>query len=194
MRTIPVRATHPRDRDRVIETLVLGFADDPAARWMYPDPVAYFEHFPEFADAFGGRAFESGMVHEAGDFRGAALWLPPGVYPDDDRVVELISRSVPEKRQQTLFSVFEQMGQYHPAEPHWHLPMIGVTPSMQGRGYGSALLHHALTRCDREGLPAYLESSNERNIPLYQRYGFEVLGVIRAGSCPPITPMIRQPR
>ena len=69
--------------------------------------MAYFEHFPEFSDAFSGRAFESGMVHEAGDFRGAALWLPPGVHPDHNRVAELISRSVPEERQQTLFSVFE---------------------------------------------------------------------------------------
>ena len=76
----------------------------------------------------------------------------------------------------------------------WNRIGTGVTPSMQGRGYGSALLHHALTRHDRERLPAYHESSNEPNIPLYQRHGFEVLGVVCAGSCPPITPMIGYPR
>ena len=58
------------------------------------------------------------------------------------------------------------LGQYHPAEPHWHLPMIGELPSMQGKGFGAALLYHGLAQCDRDGLPAYLESSNEGNISL----------------------------
>jgi hypothetical protein len=55
-------------------------------------------------------------------------------------------------------------------------------------------MEHALRRCDREGLPAYLESSNPRNIPLYQRHGFEVLGTIQLDASPPITPMLRAPR
>jgi hypothetical protein len=44
---------------------------------------------------------------------------------------------------------------------------------------------------DETGLPAYLESSNPRNIPLYERFGFELLGVIQGGDFPPITPMLR---
>ena len=93
---------------------------------------------------------------------------------------------------QTLFAVFEQMGQYHPDEPHWYLPLIGVDPAQQGKGYGSALLKYALRRCDEDGSPAYLESSNPKNIPLYRRHGFEVLGTIQVGSSPPITPMLRR--
>jgi ribosomal protein S18 acetylase RimI-like enzyme len=77
---------------------------------------------------------------------------------------------------------------------HWHLPMIGVLPGLQGRGLGSALLHHALAHIDRTRLPAYLESSSERNVPLYLRHGFEVMGIIQVGSSPPIFPMIRQRR
>jgi ribosomal protein S18 acetylase RimI-like enzyme len=55
-------------------------------------------------------------------------------------------------------------------------------------------MEHALSRCDAEGLPAYLESSNPRNIPLYQRHGFEILGKIQVGSSPPVVPMLRAPR
>ena len=58
---------------------------------------------------------------------------------------------------------------------------MGVDPSQQGKGFGSALLHHALIQCDCDSKLAYLESSNPKNIPLYQRHGFELLGTIQAG-------------
>jgi GNAT superfamily N-acetyltransferase len=79
-------------------------------------------------------------------------------------------------------------------EPCWYLPLIGVDPTSQGRGYGSAPLRFALEQVDRTGAPAYLESSNPRNVPLYERHGFEVLGSIQAGSSPTIVPMLRRPR
>jgi ribosomal protein S18 acetylase RimI-like enzyme len=89
----------------------------------------------------------------------------------------------------------EQMGRNHPAEPHWYLPMIGVDPAHQRRGHGSTLLRQATEQLDREGLAAYLESSNPLNVPLYRRHGFEVTGLIRAaGDAPPMYPMVRRPR
>jgi len=72
--------------------------------------------------------------------------------------------------------------------------MIGVDPVRQGRGLGSALLEAGLARCDAEGAMAYLESSNPKNVPLYERYGFEVLGVIEPEDFPPLTPMLRPAR
>jgi hypothetical protein len=51
-----------------------------------------------------------------------------------------------------------------------------------------ALAQSSGNRCDQEHMPAYLESSNSANMPLYQRFGFEVLGVIRAGHSPPMVP------
>jgi ribosomal protein S18 acetylase RimI-like enzyme len=128
------------------------------------------------------------------DGRGAALWLPPGVHPDSERMMALIDAHVPSGRLGDMTRVLEQMEAIHPSEPCWYLPMIGVDPACQGRGYGSALLRHALERCDRDGLPAYLESSNPRNVPLYERHGFEVIGSIQAGSSPALTPMLRRPR
>jgi hypothetical protein len=49
-------------------------------------------------------------------------------------------------------------------------------------------------RVDAEGLPAYLESSNPRNISFYERHGFEVVGRIQAGKTPVVTPMLRRGR
>ena len=74
------------------------------------------------------------------------------------------------------------------------LPTIGIEPHLHRKGLGSALLTQALSRCDQEHMPAYLESSNSANTALYQRFGFKGLGVIRAGCSPPMVPMLRGAR
>jgi GNAT superfamily N-acetyltransferase len=72
--------------------------------------------------------------------------------------------------------------------------MIGVDPVLQGRGFGALLMRHATMRCDAEGTVAYLESSSPRNMQLYLRHGFEIMGTVQVGTSPTVTPMIRRPR
>jgi ribosomal protein S18 acetylase RimI-like enzyme len=86
------------------------------------------------------------------------------------------------------------MASHHPKEPHWYLPLIGIDPACQGKGFGSALLKHATDICDHDGMLAYLESSNLANVPLYERHGFEAIGRIQVGGSPVLTPMLRRPR
>ena len=81
-------------------------------------------------------------------------------------------------------AIFEQMAKYHPEEAHWYLPLIGVDPAHQRRGHGDALMRFALEQIDREKVPAYLESSNPRNLSLYRRHGFEELGTIQFAPHP----------
>ena len=70
-----------------------------------------------------------------------------------------------------------------------------MDPTLQGRGYGSVSCTGLYRRYDQDGLyPAYLESSNPRNIPLYRRHGFEATGTIQVGSSPVMTPMLRPAR
>ena len=194
MLTIEVRSATEAEHKAVIDVITLAFSSDPMARWALPDPATYLSVMPEFARAFGGNGFAHGTVHCLDGAAAAAMWLPPGVHPDSERMLGLVQRHVPEGRLPEMMQVFEQMDVYHPKEPHWYLPLIGVDPSSQGRGFGSALLRYALERFDQDGLPAYLESSNPRNIPLYERHGFEVTGSIQAGSSPTIVPMLRRPR
>ena len=82
----------------------------------------------------------------------------------------------------------------HPRAPHHYLRVIGCDPDKQGRGVGSALLAPALARCDERGEPAYLESSNERNLPFYRRHGFEVTGEVTTYLGPKAWFMWREPR
>ena len=106
----------------------------------------------------------------------------------------IAQQAVPAAEQEEVFGFLGQMDEYHPTEPHWYLPLIGVDVTKQGRGYGSALLRYALERCDRDHLPAYLEATSRPSKALYERHGFEELGVIQAGSSPPMWPMQRSPR
>ena len=71
---------------------------------------------------------------------------------------------------------------------------MGVDMAHQGQGYGSLLLKHTLALCDRDHVSAYLESTNPKNIPLYERHGFELLGTIQIGNVPPMFPMLRKPQ
>jgi ribosomal protein S18 acetylase RimI-like enzyme len=182
------------DEASIIDVLVRANWADPAARWVWPDSQRFLMYFPSFVRAFGGKAFAHGSAYYIDGYIGAALWLPPDVHPDENALIALLQRTVSDQIQKDVFAVFEQMGRYHPNEPHWYLPLMGVDPSQQSKGFGSALLQHTLIQFDRNNKLAYLESSNPRNIPLYKRHGFELLGTIQTGTSPSISPMLRRPR
>jgi ribosomal protein S18 acetylase RimI-like enzyme len=194
LHNIQIKAVAAGDERAAIDVIVLAFAADPVTRWVWPQPHQYLAAMPDFARAFGGGAFTHGGADCTGDCSGAALWLAPDAHPDEARMGGILERTGSAAARNAMPAMFEQMAKYHPDEPHWYLPLIGVDPARQGNGLGDALMAHALARCDRAGQPAYLESSSPRNISLYRRHGFEVLGEIQAGSSPTLVPMLRRPR
>lgn len=188
------RVASRAEQKYVIPSLVLAFSNDPAVRWLFPDPHQYLTYFPQFVAAFAGSAFEQGTAYVNSDYTGAALWTAPNSDSDDGAVEALLQRALSAADQPDAFAVFSQMETYHPHYPHWYLPLLGVDPVRQGQGQGSALLQAVLAQCDRDRLPAYLESSSPSNIPFYQRHGFDVIGTVQAGSSPRIFPMLRPPK
>ena len=189
-----IKIAQVSDEAGAIDALTLAFSIDPMVRWSLPDPAKYLTIFPLIARAFGGNSFEVGTAYIANGFSGTALWLPPGIGSDEDSLARLFDENVGDDVKEDIPSIFEQMEKFHPTEPHWYLPMIGVDPAYQGAGLGSALMTEALKAVDRDGLIAYLESSNPRNISLYERHGFEVIGEIQSGSSPVLRPMLRKAR
>jgi len=182
------------EEQRALDVLVTAFTADPVIRWMYPEASGYLTNFPVFLGAFGGKAFAAHTVWRLGEFGAVALWYSPQVEPDGDAVVTEIKRSVSADRHADVFAVLDQMEAAHPTYPHWYLPWFGVDGAQQGRGLGGELMRNCLAFVDRDHLPAYLESPNPRNIPFYERHGFEVTGVSQAGACPPVYSMLRSPR
>jgi ribosomal protein S18 acetylase RimI-like enzyme len=174
------------DEARAVATITMAFSSDPAARWLLPDANQYLTYWPSFVRAFAGGAFANGTADSVDDCGGVAMWLPPGVGPDDEVVGEILAEAVPAAAQEEALAFFGQMEEFHPTDRHWYLPLIGVDVTRHGRGFGSALLRHALERCDRDRLPAYLEATSHLNRALYARHGFEEIGVIQTGSSPPM--------
>ena len=187
----PTVAIIPREqRTSAVHTALLGFAADPFLRWFWPNAQAYVEAV-QIIDAFAGDAVSLDCAWGTANLAGVALWLPPGHVINEEKIFGLFAQTMTPTRFAAVVEVLTAIDSYHPKTPCWYLNMIAVDPAHQGQGLGSALMKAALQRCDEDGIPAYLESSNPRNISLYLRHGFEAMGDIQIGDSPLITPMLR---
>ena len=179
METTPeIRDASAGDIEVLVDTLADSFSTDPVMNWVIPRPELYRDFFRLVVnDVYLPR----GIAHLEGQGRGASLWLPPGEkfeIPPRLALLSIMARLVLRKGPGSLLRIHQQgalFERYHPAEPHFYLQFIGCRSRDQGRGVGSALLKQGTRLCDETGLPAYLESSNHLNVPLYQRHGFEVI-------------------
>ena len=179
---------------------VLGeaFAEDPLLGWILRDAVS--------ADLAARRAaWWSFMirhappgteVHVTGDGAGAAVWHPPGAGKAPAAVVaafrDMVSGVAGHRRAGEVLAGFARVAARAPARPHWHLAALGVRPDRWGEGLGARLAAPMLARCDRLGLPAYLESSNPRNRRFYERLGFTDRGEVSPGGGVRLTLMWRR--
>ncbi len=182
------------DQESILDSMTCAFVQEPVFRWIYPEPQQYLAGIRGYVQAFGGRAFLHNTAFYIGDFFGAALWLSPGILPDEEGVLNAFNKNVSKERIEKVHELIEQMGKFHPTDPVWHLAVLGVDIAHQRNGIGGALLRHTLEFIDKEERVCYLEASSSENIPLYERYGFEAIGKIQIEDVPPVTPMIRQPK
>jgi ribosomal protein S18 acetylase RimI-like enzyme len=194
-----VRPVGSPDVPDLVDVLVRSFADDPVANFMFSGERRRRRGLHSFFSSQIRRQYlAGGHVYTTEDRAGAAIWGAP----DRDRsglteLLQLLPTApflVSTRMVRALRLLFEVDG-LHPKEPHWYLATLGTDPERQRRGIGSALLRPVLDRADEDGTPAYLESSKERNVPFYARFGFEVIEELRsAPNNPTIWRMWREPR
>ncbi|MFI7403169.1 GNAT family N-acetyltransferase [Streptomyces sp. NPDC049541] len=197
---VAIRAADEGDRELVVRLLDEAFQDDPVSGWVFPgDEYRRTTHHRLMA-AFTGIVLDEGRIDVTEDGSACALWLsvPAGEHEAaeaavDDEAARL--RAAVDPGNERIELIARLTAEIHPAgRAHEYLWMIGVTPEHQGEGIGSALVQHVLDRCDREGLPAYLEASSARSRVLYERLGFELTGrPLDLPNGPQMWPMWREP-
>jgi len=197
-----IRPATVADRAKLADSLASAFADDPLFNWMAgtgPDrPLG-----PKVRVMFGAminiELKKAGhLVFADDDGVGVAIWKAPNKWkmPAGDmvRATPAILRAFGSKAPR-MFGALSAIEKVHPKEEHYYLEALGTRQDLQSKGVGSAVIGHMLERCDAEGMPAYLESSNVRNVPFYARHGFEATGEIVCGKgAPTVTAMWRDPR
>lgn len=186
------------DLPAVAEVWVDAFADDPYLRWIAPDDATW--------PAFGGRwmtfvaelAFERGHTYVADPPDVAIACIPPDLSMVDAdaaaRGRSIIAEHAGEERAEAALASIRAARAHSLDEPHWTLQYLGVRRSRQGSGLGAAAVAPLLRTCDAERTPCGLVSTNVRNVPFYERLGFEVVAEVPAGGGAALRPMHRPPR
>jgi ribosomal protein S18 acetylase RimI-like enzyme len=183
---VEVTRAAPTSNRSVGDALADAFRDDPVFGWLIPPDAPNREQrmvtfFRSMARSYLRR---NKHVYQAGDGLGGALWSAPGSWALPWGEIVRETPSTTKAFGASLLRALRtqlQVESLHPKEPqHWYLAYLGVRCDAQGRGIGSALLTEVLAKADTEAVPAYLESSNERNLSLYQRHGFKIVGELKA--------------
>jgi ribosomal protein S18 acetylase RimI-like enzyme len=195
-----VRKATLADAPRLAQALASAFRDDPVIAWIFPDEQRRRRVLPAFMEfRLRKLAFPHDEVWTTAGGAAAAVWFPPpGRWQLSRRqrlwLLPPLVRFLG-VRTGSVLGGLERMEKQHPHDrSHWYLFILATEPAAQGRGLGSALLDQMLARVDADGMPVYLESSNQRNIALYGRRGFEITGEVAIPGGPRIWPMWREPR
>jgi ribosomal protein S18 acetylase RimI-like enzyme len=195
--THEVRRATAADVPALGRVLARAFLDDPVAMWSCPKERRRLRLNERFFSFRLRQLLGQDQVYTTHDSSGAALWALPDRWRMTPRdalgllpMVPALGRRVPR-----VIRGLVRLEEAHPkSPPHFHLAVLGTEPARQGEGIGSALLQPVLELCDRDHVPAYLESSKEDNIAFYSRHGFRVTGELRMPQGPPVWPMWRSPR
>lgn len=191
------KATHA-DVPDISRALAAAFEDDPVMALLFP-PTSRDRRprLQRFFQVTVGLHLAHDETWTTAGRTAAAVWAPPDHWKTRPRDVvrlapvmaRILGRHLP-----VGLRVLSRVEKAHPGEPHYYLAILGTDPPQQGKGLGGAVLAPVLARCDEQGVGAYLESSKERNVPYYRRFGFEVTEEIDVGHDTRVWGMWRAPR
>ncbi len=80
-----------------------------------------------------------------------------------------------------------------PAKRYMHIIYFAVRPALRGTGMAHRIMAPVLAYADEKQLLTALETHNEKNVPMYQHYGFELYTTIKTPFDLPQYCMTRKP-
>ena len=173
-----IRKALPEDVPYLADVSARAFENDPLTDWLREsanDPLA-MERQMFKAEYRISKRYD--LIFTDANRQGVAVWKPPGARTTlSDRIQQvwmMLGTMKISRRTLAKIRFLMDVEKAHPKAPHYYLSLLAVAPEMQGKGLGSALMQPILELCDREGIPAYLETETESNVRYYCNKGFQV--------------------
>jgi GNAT superfamily N-acetyltransferase len=176
-----MRVATVADLDAIGETLALAFEHDPLWGWAFEDSSreGKLAALAEVFGFFAAGALDLGWMRVTEGVEAAALWIPPGspemTPADEERLPGVIAAACGPESASRVKELLDGFERHHPHEPpHFYLSLLATHPDHAGHGHGVGLVAACLAEIDSGDppAPAFLESSNPRNLPRYERLGF----------------------
>ncbi len=178
---IKIRPMSPNDIGAACKVLGLAFADNPNTLVVARGDRARAQRMTESGVRFTKLGRRSSHVLVAEDKGTVVGVLNTIEWPDCQLRMSEKLKIAPSMIRVTglglprAFTMMSVWAKHDPRVQHWHVGPIGVHPGRQGRGIGKALLAAFLDMADAQGSPAYLETDVDRNVALYEKFGFKVI-------------------
>jgi len=174
--------------DTAAALLARAFSNDPAMAYAAPNEASRVSRLAPFFKLSLLYGMVCGTTLTTPDLQGVAIWFSP--HPKKLALAESLKSGL---LYQGIKSVFhlkpseirrfitmeiytQEMRHRFAPEPHWYLQILGIEPTLHGRGLARALLQPMLDKAKSEGYACYLETMKETNVAIYQKLGFRLAG------------------
>jgi ribosomal protein S18 acetylase RimI-like enzyme len=176
-----------------------AFFDDPLQSWALPDATTRLAILERVFELLSRHAsVPAGESYTDATRACAAFWVPPGGFVlgrEAAAAMAPILEVLGDDANARFRAAEDTMRAHRPSHLHFYLQGLGVDPPRQGEGLGAAVVQPVLDRCDADRMPAYLETTKERNVGFYERHDFAVVGRTRLPlDGPSMWFMAREPR
>jgi ribosomal protein S18 acetylase RimI-like enzyme len=176
----------PAERVALVDALALAFRDNPMNIAIHGPRAGHRVR----ANRAGLRALVldsarqtvTRVIRHGGQVAGGFVVVPPGAFPlPAPRVRRLIGSFFHQgaRAMDQWSQVAASLGVLHPVTDHWYLAVLGVVPSLHGRGLGTRLVEALLRTVATDPRPIYLESDREASVRFYLGRGFRTVAEVK---------------
>ena len=181
-----MRIADSKDKKLVVSILTGSFLDNRSVNYLIPNDTRRINRIRALMEYSFNVCAEAGKV----------------LISDDNKAVALVS--FPEMKKTTLKGILWEAAlvlkgigigniskamsrekaisaNYPDQEPIYYLWFLGVEKESQGEGIGTRFISEIIDDANMLKRPIYLETSTERNLPFYERVGFEKYNVMDFG-------------
>lgn len=173
-----MRKATSSDKSVILDILTKSFDDNKSVNYVVKQDQSRVERISKLMDYSFNVCNEFGEVWISDDQQACALILFPDKKHSSFRSLlwdlKLALSVIGLERVSTVLKREALIKANHPKEPIAYLWFIGVNPPLHGKGIGSGFIQEVIQECEKKKRPIYLETSTERNLPFYKKFGFEI--------------------